>query len=138
MGEDQNEMQIWEPSKDAFQGDIYLLISPAVASAASLFAAMLSSEPSTITIGEESMGSYYGQNGHTSLDYKLPYSKIITSFSVDNITHDVLPRSIQIKDRGIMPDIEVHSTLEDFLSHKDTPLDYTLELIENKRIQKGN
>ncbi|MHC5310618.1 S41 family peptidase [Myroides sp. LJL116] len=138
IGEDQNEMQIWEPSQDAFQGDIYLLISPAVASAASLFAAMLSSEPTTITIGEESMGGYYGQNGHTSLDYKLPHSKIITSFSVDNITHDVLPRSIQIKDRGIMPDIEIHSTLEDFLSHKDTTLDYTLELIENKRIQKGN
>ncbi|MBO9564381.1 MAG: hypothetical protein J7621_16470, partial [Niastella sp.] len=52
--------RLWQPDSLAFQGKLYLLISPAVASAASLFASMVKSEGYATVIGEESMGGYYG------------------------------------------------------------------------------
>ena len=73
-----------------------MLISPAIASAGSLFAAMVAGNENTFTIGEETMGGYYGHNGHTPLAYKLPKSKISTFFSVVNLEQDV-PKKIKSK-----------------------------------------
>lgn len=121
--------EIREPNKNAFKGNIYLLVSPAVASAGSLFAAMVAGNENTITIGEETMGGYYGHNGHTSLTYKLPKSKIEIRFSVVNLEQDVPVQTNQYYNRGIIPDLEISQTYQDFLAHKDTQMEYTLELI---------
>ncbi|MTI32331.1 S41 family peptidase, partial [Xanthovirga aplysinae] len=71
-----SDHKVWTPNKNAFKGKIYLLISPRVASAGSLFAAMVAGNQNTVVIGEETMGGYYGHNGHTSMTYILPKSKI--------------------------------------------------------------
>ncbi len=131
ISEDENEMKIREPDENTFTGNIYLLISPAVASAGSLFAAMVAGNENTTVIGEETMGGYYGHNGHTSFGYVLPKSKIITEFSIDNIEQDVPKKDNQFYDRGIIPDIEIFQTYQDFLVHKDTQMQYTFELIKN-------
>ncbi len=75
--------------------DLRLLTSPRIASAGSLFAAMLAGNENTTTIGEETMGGYYGHNEHTPLEYKLPKSKIIKKFSVVNLEQDVPPKENQ-------------------------------------------
>jgi hypothetical protein len=129
ISEEENEMKIREPNKNAFKGNIYLLISPAVASAGSLFAAMVAGNENTTVIGVETMGGYYGHNGHTSFGYVLPKSKIITDFSIDNIEQDVPKKGNQYYNRGIIPDLEVSQTYQDFLIHKDTQMEYTLDLI---------
>jgi C-terminal processing protease CtpA/Prc len=129
---EENEMRKREPNKNAFTGNIYLLIGPAVASAGSLFAAMVAGNENTTVIGEETMGGYYGHNGHTSFGYVLPKSKIITEFSIDNIEQDVPTKANQYSHRGIMPDVKVSQTYQDFLVHKDTQMEYTLELIKKK------
>jgi hypothetical protein len=129
ISDEENEMKIREPDKNAFTGSIYLLISPAVASAGSLFAAMVAGNENTTVIGVETMGGYYGHNGHTSFGYVLPKSKIITNFSIDNIEQDVPQKDNQYYNRGIIPDWEVSQTYQDFLIHKDTQMEYTLELI---------
>lgn len=120
------------PNKNAFTGNLYLLISPAIASAGSLFAAMVNGNKNCTTIGEETMGGYYGHNGHTPLAYKLPKSNIDMSFSVVNLEQDVPKKSNQYYNRGIIPDFEVTQTLEDFFKNEDTQLNYTLNMIENK------
>jgi len=120
------------PSDKAFNGKVYLLIGPAVASAGSLFAAMLAGNENTTVIGEESAGGYYGHNGHTSMEYKLPESKLVTQFSIVNLTQDVAERPNQIDARGIIPDIEVEQSYQDFLSNKDTQLNFTLDLIRKE------
>lgn len=84
-----SDHKIWKPNKNAFNGNIYLLISPRVASAGSLFAAMVAGNKNTVVIGDETMGGYYGHNGHTPLGYILPNSKIETFFSVVNLEQDV-------------------------------------------------
>ena len=128
----ENEMKVRAPNEKAFTGDIYLLISPAVASAGSLFASMVAGNHNTTVIGEETMGGYYGHNGHTSLDYILPKSKISISFFIDNIEQDVPIKENQIYGRGIIPDYEVRQTSEDFLNNADTQMNFVLKLIEQE------
>ncbi|MGY6561208.1 MAG: S41 family peptidase [Luteibaculaceae bacterium] len=130
--ENSDDHQIRTPHLNAFKGDVYLLTSPKTASAGSLFAAMLAGNENTITIGEETMGGYYGHNGHTSLSYKLPNSKIIITFSVVNLEQDVPKKENQKFDRGIIPDYEVTQTFDDFINNKDSQLNFTIELIRKK------
>lgn len=127
-----SDHKTWTPNKNAFTGNVYLLVSPAVASAASLFAAMVAGNESTITIGEETMGGYYGHNGHSPLEYKLPKSKIVTQFSVVNLEQDVPEKDNQIRGRGIIPDYNVVQTYEDYLKQEDTQMKFALELINTK------
>jgi hypothetical protein len=118
------------PNKNAFFGNIYLLISPEVASAGSNFGSLLASNRNTILIGEETAGGYYGHNGHTPMSYILPKSKIKTSFSIVNLEQYVIEKDSQIFGRGIIPDYDVSQTYEDYLKHEDTQMKFVLELIK--------
>jgi hypothetical protein len=130
QNENSDDHTIRLPKKNAFTGNIYLLISPAVASAGSLFASMVAGNENTITIGEETIGGYYGHNGHTPMEYKLPKSKIVTRFSIVNLEQDVPQKSNQIYNRGLLPDLEVTQSFEDFIKNIDTQMNYTLELLK--------
>jgi hypothetical protein len=129
QNKDSNDHKIRSPNKNAFTGNIYLLISPAVASAGSLFASMVAGNQNTTTIGEETIGGYYGHNGHTPMEYKLPKSKIVTRFSIVNLEQDVPQRSNQPYNRGLLPDLEVTQSFEDFIKNIDTQMNYTLQLL---------
>lgn len=130
--ENSDDHKIRTPNQNAFNGNIYLLTSPKIASAGSLFTAMLAGNDNTITIGEETMGCYYGHNGHTPLSYKLPKSKIVITFSVVNLEQDVPKKENQKYDRGIIPDYEINQTFDDFMNNSDTQMNFTIELIRNK------
>lgn len=130
QNENSKDHKIWTPNKNAFTGKIYLLVNPETASAASLFAAMVAGNENTTTIGEETMGGYYGHNGHTSLEYKLPKSKIVTQFSVVNLEQDVPKKENQIKNRGIIPDYYIVQTHKDYLNQTDTQLNFVYDLIK--------
>ncbi|WP_375558900.1 S41 family peptidase [Bernardetia sp. OM2101] len=127
-----SDHQIWTPNKNAFTGQVYLMITPRVASAGSLFAAMSASEKNTIVVGEETQGGYYGHNGHTSVSYTLPKSKLETFFSIVNLEQDVPKKANQPVGSGIRPDYEISQSYEDFIKNEDTQLNYVLELIEKK------
>jgi len=133
------DIEIYEPRENRFEGQVYLLISPAVASAASLFAALVKSNTKAIVIGEETSGGYYEHNGSFAVYYKLPKSKLYTNFSIANLTQDVKELDSQPFGRGVMPDIEVTQSLEDFLENRDTQMEFTLKIIEeNKHSLKIN
>lgn len=129
QNEKSNDHRIWNPNKNAFAGKIYLLVSPAIASAGSLFASMVAGNENTTTIGEETMGGYYGHNGHTPIEYRLPKSKIEIQFSVVNLEQDVPKKENQLTDRGIIPDHYVIQTYEDYLNQADTQLNFVYDLI---------
>jgi len=121
------------PNKNAFEGNIYLLISPRVASAASNFGSLVASNKNTTIIGEETMGGFYGHNGHTPLSYILPKSKIVVEFSVVNLEQDVLEKQNQIQNRGIIPDYAISQTYEDYLTQTDTQMNFVLHLLKNQK-----
>ncbi|CAM3615729.1 S41 family peptidase [Flavobacterium gelidilacus] len=121
------------PNKNAFYGQIYLLISPRVASAGSNFASLVASNDNVTIIGEETQGGYYGHNGHSPISYILPKSKISTTFSIVNIEQDVIEKENQLKHRGIMPDYEITQTYSDYLNHIDTQMNSLLDLIDKEK-----
>jgi len=125
-----NDHKIWTPAPNAFKGKIYLLISPRVASAGSLFAAMLASDKTTITIGEETQGGYHGHNGHTPIRYQLKHSKIKTSWSIVNLKQDVSDKPNQPYGSGVIPDYKVVQSHQDFLKKEDTVMKFTMDMIE--------
>lgn len=119
-----------QPDKNCFKGQIYLLISPRIASAGSLFASLVAGNTKAIVIGEETMGGYFGHNGHTPIEYELPNTKIKTQFSIVNLEQDVPKKPNQIFGRGVIADHEISQTLEDFMQNKDPQFEYILKLIE--------
>ena len=128
-----DDHQVRMPKENAFKGKIYLLISPRIASAGSLFAAMVTGNENTTVIGEETMGGYYGHNGHIPMTYILPKSKLETSFSIVNLEQDVPIKENQIANRGIIPDHKVTQTYDDFINHTDVQMNFTLKLIDSKK-----
>ncbi len=131
--EKSDDHKIRTPNQNAFTGNIYLLISPKIASAGSLFAAMVAGNENTKTIGEETMGGYYGHNGHSPLSYKLPESKIVMTFSVVNLEQDVPRKNNQKQYSGIIPDYEITQTFYDFIKNIDTQMNFTLNLVEKHK-----
>lgn len=119
-----------QSDKNSFKGQIYMLISPRIASAGSLFASLVAGNTKAIVIGEETMGGYFGHNGHTPIEYELPNTKIKTQFSIVNLEQDVPKKTNQIFGRGVIPDHEISQTLEDFMQNRDSQFEYTLKLIE--------
>tara|TARA_B110000967_G_C18856615_1_gene547611 strand:- start:57 stop:1574 length:1518 start_codon:yes stop_codon:yes gene_type:complete len=130
QGTTSEDHKIRVPNENAFEGKIYLLVSPRIASAGSLFASMVAGNKNTIVIGEETMGGYYGHNGHTPMTYILPKSKLETTFSIVNLEQDVPKKANQIYNRGIIPDFEIYQSFEDYLEQKDLQMDFVLDLIE--------
>jgi hypothetical protein len=123
---------IRSPNNNVFSGDIYLLVNPESASAASNFGSLLASNKNVKVIGEETIGGFYGHNGHIPITYILPKSKIITDFSIVNVEQYVIEKPNQIYGRGIIPDYNVSQTYEHFINNKDTQLDYIFNLINEK------
>lgn len=130
ISKETSEIKTRKPNKNAFKGNVYLMVSPAVASAGSLFASMVAGNDNTTVIGEETMGGYYGHNGHTSLGYVLPKSGIIIDFSIDNIQQDVVDRKNQLDKRGIIPNYTIGQSFQDFLNNTDTQMNFTKDLIK--------
>jgi hypothetical protein len=124
---------VYHPKLPAFKGKVYLLINENVASAASHFASLVKGYVQNLTIvGVETVGGYYRHNGHSPLVYELPNSKIKTQFSIVNLVQDAPKKDNQPEGHGIMPDYEVWPSLDDFLQHKDTQMEFILKLIKMK------
>jgi hypothetical protein len=121
--------KVYEPEENRFQGNIYLLVGPSVASAASLSASLISNNDNVTVIGEETSGGYYMHNGVFPIEYKLPKTEIKTKFSIVNLTQDVDKDESQPIGRGLMPDIEVKQSIEDYVNGIDTVLEFTKALI---------
>ncbi|MBO9729867.1 MAG: S41 family peptidase [Chitinophaga sp.] len=125
--------QWWRPDSLAFQGKVYLLVDPAVASAASLFASMVKSEGNACVIGQETMGGYYGHTGHNSLSYRLPGSGIAVDISVVDLKQYVQQKREIPYGAGVIPDKIIHISTEDIKTNHDVVLDSTLLLIRTAR-----
>jgi hypothetical protein len=127
--QDKKFNQPWTPKPNAYSGKIYLLISPFVASAGSLFASMIKSDTEPIVIGQEALGGYYGHTGHIPVSYKLPNTGLLLSFSIVDLEQDVQKLPDQKQEDGVKPDYTVEQTIEDYLKSVDTVLEFTKKQI---------
>lgn len=120
------------PSPLAFNDQIYLLINPPIASAGSMFSAMVRGNTNAIAVGQETEGGYYGHNGHQPMGYYLPNTKILTGYSIVNLEQDVPVLEKQPYGRGILPDFNIEQTYDDFINNRDTQMEFLLRHIDLK------
>lgn len=127
---------VFQPQSNCFQGQLYLLLSERVASAGSMFAAMVRGNTNATVIGEETMGGYYGHTGHQSLTYTLPETGISVQFSCVDLRQQVPLRLSQPAGRGVLPDYSIEQSIADFLANRDSQLQFALALMARQRRTK--
>ncbi len=117
------------PSSTHYNGRLYILIDEFSVSAASEFAAVLVEQGVGTIIGRETGTCYYQMNaekfvffklGDTGLDLMVPLIKIVSREKL----HPRIPYG-----HGVIPDIVVPLTLEEFTQPKDIILERALEMI---------
>lgn len=122
----------WQPNKNRFTGNIYLVTNPSVSSAAAYFAALLYNEGRATIVGEETEGGYYKHNGFHLVEYELPNTKIGFSFSIANVKHALPGKFNEPVGRGVIPNHIVSSTYKDFLENNDTQIQYIIDSLIKK------
>ncbi|MDC7998383.1 S41 family peptidase [Gilvibacter sediminis] len=118
-----------KPNEDyIYNGKLYILTSGVTFSGGAEFASMIKMTNRGVFIGEETGGAYEGNVSGYSEDVKLPKTKIKFDIPTVHFKIDVNPKEIG---RGIIPDYKVPQTWEDYMTNKNTKLEFTLNLITN-------
>lgn len=112
-----------------FQGKIYVLINGGSFSASSIISSNLKSSKRVSFVGEETGGAFNGTVAGFMPVLKLPHSKLKIRIGLMVMApHHKTER----KGRGIFPDKEISSTLEDRLKKNDLELNWILNDIKKE------
>ena len=115
---------------DAFAGQVTVLIDGGCGSSTTEFAAIAHYNRRAIFVGEETGGTYYGNNSGTMPVLTLPHSGITV---VIPLFQFVMAVPGVANDRGIPPDYEISPTPEQFAAGTDAVLDFALDLVRDSR-----
>lgn len=118
--ESANEIQ---PAKNAFDGNIYLLVNGSNSSATFYFAEIAKENKLATLIGETTGGSRQGLNAGTMFFLRLPNSKIEIDIPIIGTFSD------DQEPGGIVPDVVVKPTPADIISGEDRVITVTKEII---------
>ncbi|WP_164465195.1 S41 family peptidase [Chryseobacterium lactis] len=120
------------PNNKTFKGQLYLFADENVASAGSHLASLIKSYTNAIVIGKETVGGYYEHNGHFPVVYELPNTRIQTGFSIVHVIQDAQQLSDQKRGQGIIPNIKIQQTDQEFLDQTDVYLKKLAEIRKEK------
>ncbi|MFZ2898599.1 MAG: S41 family peptidase [Saprospiraceae bacterium] len=122
----QQEDLIVKPAKNAFKGDVFLLVNAANSSATFYFAELARANRIATLVGEPTGGSQKGLNGGAMFFLRLPNSKIEIDIPI------IGTFSTEKEDKGITPDHLVAETAEDIINGTDPVILFTKALIKEK------
>lgn len=117
------------PEKMTYKGKAYLLISNHTNSAATVFAAIFKHHEMGTIVGQETGGRKVFSSD--SILIEMPKSTLNVWIPVA-----ILALAGKNPDRGVLPDVEVEYTFEDYKSKKDIDLEKIKELILQDRRRK--
>ncbi|MCS4435349.1 S41 family peptidase [Aquiflexum gelatinilyticum] len=124
----QKGLKTQKPNKNAFQGNVYLLLDGQSFSVTTEFASRFKSEKRGIIIGTETAGGYaMNTSGFFSI-VTLPHSKIDLGIPLLGFHMAGLAEN-NPKDRGILPDYTIETHAENVQNGVDAVRDFSLELI---------
>ena len=127
-----NSYKIPQPSKRAFEGEVYVLVNGGSFSNGSI-AAMLARELGDATIiGEESGGRYEGVVAGSSHYLMLPNMRLGVRIPRYAKRFPIITKQTT-KGRGVIPDYEVRPSIGSVLGKKDIVLTTAYNLIFNKQ-----
>ena len=118
------------PKKNAYQGDLFVLLDGASASATGLFLGLVKSYTEALFIGQEAGGNPAETTADDLLRMTLPNSKVRVTIPVLRIINNV---TFKNTGHGVIPDYEIIPDIQDILKDKDIVLDFTLKMIQDKQ-----
>ncbi|WP_424003683.1 S41 family peptidase [Maribacter sp. IgM3_T14_3] len=120
----------YKPRKDAFKGQVYLIIDASNSSATHLMAMYAKKIENITLVGQETGGNQKGTNGSFMFFLRLPNTKVELDIPV--IGMQVEQDAKEIYDGGVIPDLRVEKNAMDYANGIDTELNTILELITKK------
>jgi hypothetical protein len=132
----QKGLKTQKPHKNAFRGNVYLLLDGQSFSVTTEFASRFKSEKRGTIIGTETAGGYaMNTSGFFSI-VNLPHSKIdlgipLLGFHMAGLTES------NPKDRGILPDYAIETKAENIQNGIDPVREFSLELIRQSKGKTG-
>lgn len=120
--------QTYEPAKNNFQGQTYLLIDAENSSATQIMATYAKRYKLATLIGQETGGNQRGLNGGYIFFLRLPNTKVEVDLPLLSI--NLFPVTKDTPNGGIQPDVFVQKNVADFVNGVDTELSRTMELIQ--------
>jgi hypothetical protein len=114
----------------SFGGNVYFLIDGGCGSSTTEFAAIAHYNKRGPFIGQETNGTYFGNNSGEMPTLTLPNTGVMI---VIPLFQFVMAVSDPPYGRGIIPDYTVVRTVEDYVTGIDTELEFALDLIRQNR-----
>lgn len=121
------------PDSNHFDGKVYAMINGLSFSATALLAANLQIANRAVFVGEETGGGRNGCMGGVYHEGPLPNTGLLFNFGLDNFK---IPAQVKIKGRGVMPDVPISYTIDDYLANNDLETEWIKNDIKVKGILK--
>lgn len=127
----QQYLAVQRPKQNRFTGQVYMLINGLSFSVTTELASVVHNNKRATFVGEETGGAYYGNNSGVFAIVTLPNTKLTIGIPLVGFYSNV--SGYPFKNRGIIPDYEVKSSVYDILSNKDVVMQQTLNIIAKKK-----
>ncbi|NQZ74835.1 MAG: hypothetical protein HRT61_01810 [Ekhidna sp.] len=118
-----------KPAKNPYTGELIILINGGTFSAASEVASILHTHRRAKFIGEETGGGYYGNNSAMMYGIQLPNSKI--NYYLPIIRYYLAVDHEPFIGHGLIPDIQIPQSYENYISPQDEVLDKAIEILKD-------
>ena len=122
---------IFQPKKNGFKGNVYLILNSDIHSAGAVTAALFDYYSNAIIVGSPTAGPYNSGNAIETIYLTLPNTKIGVDIPLFHYNYAV-PTNLYPYKKGINSDVHVKSTIDDIINNKDAALEKTIEIIKTK------
>ncbi|MGE0568035.1 MAG: S41 family peptidase [Bacteroidia bacterium] len=126
-------LKIKPKKKWHYENKIYVLINGGSFSASCLVGAYLKERKDVTFIGQETGGTLEGSNAIITPYYTMPNTKTKLRIPTFRLMHD--PIAKPIIGRGIIPDIPIKYSIEDYRKHRDLEMRKVLELLSLSKVR---
>ncbi|MFI5163470.1 MAG: S41 family peptidase [Sphingobacteriales bacterium] len=114
-----------------YKGKVFFLTNGGTFSSTAEFAAIAKSNHRGLFIGQETGGGYYGNTSGDRTTIYLPNTKIRVNIPLTKYTLAVKP--LKHGGRGVIPDLEIASTINDKISGRDSQMEAALKIAKKRR-----
>ncbi|WCM42653.1 S41 family peptidase [Flavobacterium sp. CBA20B-1] len=122
--------KITEPKPLNYKNNLYVITDGMTFSAAAIISSHLKGRERAFFVGDETGGTFNGTVAGIMPVVKLPHSKLKLRVGLMTIKPN---EQTQTEGYGVMPDVYIKPTEEDFMNDKDTALEYLLNKIETNK-----
>ena len=125
----EEDLQIYQPSKDRYAGRLFILINEGSGSATGDLAGVLRQHQRAIFVGQEVSGNSVCSSGGETLPLVLPNSKVKVLIPTVRFLMDV---DFGNEGHGVIPDHVVVPSIDDYLQNRDPEMVMVQKLISKE------